>query len=607
LPFSFFLFPFSFFLYKAMNSEHNGYLDPGQTIINYAVRELGMSFKDLVADDPSLLLRNWFKCYRHARNTVIGTGIAGAIAILLAVGTGATPLLVAGVLVAGCSCVAVKQQNAGVQSCELESEILDEIRPVLKLFVQLEETGEVGASDLVGVYDRLIKRISANPMLAHTLTGGEGLKAFLEAELRKCTLLSHVASDRSQQELSPLLVGDSPNQSNWDEAAWSEEESNPFGDAPEDSIATEPVIPKTDIAPSRKPLKSYSSLPPVVNLIAYGAGTYLRSMLYVGASGSGKSLLASTVSQQLRRNPKPQWAGIQVWLISAKDSESESTYWTHCDRRDQCHFLAASRREKYNAYARWLEVLEEFKYLKVPRILIVDELSEIGAQALEGPRDSQPYLFWQELKSYMHTVSSTARSSNIALWGIAPVAYCNRLGINRADISTYYPVFVGEVPPQWNKQVAAPITSNLAIEQPTDDDFYQARRDGCERVVYFMGQWHPLPALPVPQEVRQPQVVAPKEMLERSYPLDQPVEREERSLFDDLAGEQYPGLPYMAALILWLKNRQGKIIDKRKDILQSFGKNRSLTSNEVIQPYLEEAISLGLLTETEGGYQVLSC
>jgi hypothetical protein len=183
-----------------MNSEHNGYLDPGQTIINYAVRELGMSFKDVVADDPSLLLRNWFKCYRHARNTVIGTGIVGAITILIGVGTGATPLLISGVLVAGGSGVLVKRQNEGCQSCELESDILNEIRPVLSLFVQLEEKG-AAASDLVSLYDRLIKRISANPMLAHSLTGGEGLKAFLEAELRKCTLLSHVASDRSQQEL----------------------------------------------------------------------------------------------------------------------------------------------------------------------------------------------------------------------------------------------------------------------------------------------------------------------------------------------------------------------------------------------------------------------
>jgi hypothetical protein len=122
-------------------SDYNGYLDADQTLINYAVREMGGTFAQTLQDDPSRMLRNWLKCRRAAQNTSIGTTIFGALAVVAGAFTGAGSLLIAGVAVAAGSGFLVKHHSQGAQACELEGEILDSCRPILGLLVELERRG----------------------------------------------------------------------------------------------------------------------------------------------------------------------------------------------------------------------------------------------------------------------------------------------------------------------------------------------------------------------------------------------------------------------------------------------------------------------------------
>jgi len=139
-------------------SERNGYLDPDQTLVNFCVREMGYSFDRIIKEDPNRLLRSWGKVYRKAKTTALGTTAIGAIAVVVGVMTGATPMMVAGVLVAGGSGLLVKKHSAGVESCEVEHEMLDEFRPVLGFLSELESRG-VNPSDLVSLYDRVVRKV----------------------------------------------------------------------------------------------------------------------------------------------------------------------------------------------------------------------------------------------------------------------------------------------------------------------------------------------------------------------------------------------------------------------------------------------------------------
>ncbi|GAP99089.1 hypothetical protein [Leptolyngbya sp. NIES-2104] len=62
----------------------------------------------------------------------------------------------------------------------------------------------------------------------------------------------------------------------------------------------------------------------------------------------------------------------------------------------------------------------------------------------------------------------------------------------------------------------------------------------------------------------------------------------------------------MGDFIRWLKTKIGTVITRRNAILLWGNKrDRKITSNEAIQPFLDEAIALGLLQETESGYRVI--
>lgn len=172
-------------------SEKNGYLDPDQTLINFAIRESGMSFRQLLAVDPHLMLRKWLKLYRASRTSAIGGTVTGGGSVLVGVTAAAPPLVLSGIALGGICALLIRYFGSGVRSCEEEYEALDEILPVLELLAVLQERG-ADASRLVSLYDRLIRQLSANGFLLK-LRGGDfsnELMEFFQQELRKDQVLS---------------------------------------------------------------------------------------------------------------------------------------------------------------------------------------------------------------------------------------------------------------------------------------------------------------------------------------------------------------------------------------------------------------------------------
>jgi len=149
-----------------------------------------MSFEQLLRDDPHLLLRKWLKRYRASRNTAIGGAGVGAGAVLTGVLVGAFPLILTGGAAIGGCALLIRHHGSGVRSCETETRILDEIRPVLELLAALERRG-ADRSELVTLYDRLIKRYSIeNPLFNAIGSSSDELKQFFEQELQKHQTLS---------------------------------------------------------------------------------------------------------------------------------------------------------------------------------------------------------------------------------------------------------------------------------------------------------------------------------------------------------------------------------------------------------------------------------
>ena len=271
-------------------SERNGYLDPDQTLINFAVRELGYSFERIIKEDPNRLLRIWGKVYRKAKTTAIGTTTLGACAVLVGVLTGASPLMVVGVLVAGASGLLVKKHAAGVESCDIEHEVLDDCRPVLAFLAELERRG-VNPSDLVSLYDRVIKRVSVNP---GRFSSASILQKLFKDELEQSGILAQVSGVKTG------LASVAEPQVREGDRLMALPESQPIGmntrlgaiAVPAAAVQPEGIAP----TPSRK------SLMPLQKFYQ----TRLKAAPFLAASEPGKVCLLLSVQPRSPLNSKPK-------------------------------------------------------------------------------------------------------------------------------------------------------------------------------------------------------------------------------------------------------------------------------------------------------------
>lgn len=294
--------------------DYNGYLDADQTIVNYAVREMGGTFAQTLQDDPSRMLRNWRKCRKNAQGTAIGTTLFGALAVVAGAFTGAGTLLIAGVAVAAGSGFLVKHHSEGAAACELESEILDSCRPILGFLVELERRG-ANPSDLVSLYDRIVRAASAkvNPL---DVTDRAQLQAFFQAELEQSAILSNLSGSshglgatmkgKTQQPAAPAL-NDAPVEDGGKKSEQGQVSPNQFEPIAPPEIANIPIEDAPSLQPAGQPEPPAS--PDIADASAARHPTddrfaWARDLLHFpavliwGAQGSGKTSFAAWLLRQ---------------------------------------------------------------------------------------------------------------------------------------------------------------------------------------------------------------------------------------------------------------------------------------------------------------------
>ncbi|MBD2156258.1 hypothetical protein [Leptolyngbya sp. FACHB-16] len=387
-------------------SEMNGYLDPDQTLVNFAVRELGMSFSKLIAEDPSRLLRNWLKCYKTARSSAIGTLGLGTAALIVGVGVGAWPLSLAGFLTMGGCGLLVKHHNNGVKACELEAEIIDEIRPVLELFHALEVRG-ANPSDLVSLYDRLIRQYAAQNPAFGLIGDPKHLKEFFETELAKHHTLSGIISAPTGLVTASTIPVQQPAIAPSPAPAAPLPEPQPIPvvqPEPEPAIATDSSSGASEPEPSLEPeleTVAVPDVPPPTDLAELLA-EQLKSLVIAAFPRTGKGI---TVAHAGRR-VKERIPGLEIWLLDPKNEPGESGYWSFVDMDKRLHFdlrdfsLDISKVETLanDFLARFNDSTASAK------LLIVDEFVALNARLSNA--------FMKRLKDFLVAISSSGESSS---------------------------------------------------------------------------------------------------------------------------------------------------------------------------------------------------
>jgi len=385
-------------------NERNGYLDPDQTLVNFAIREKGMTFEQLIAEDPSRLLRTWLKLYRKARATAIATAVLGAAATVVGVGVGATPLMVAGIATIGGSGMLAKHHNAGVKACELEAEILDEIRPILELFHTLETRG-ANPSDLVSLYDRLIRQYAAQNPVFGAIGDPAGLKEFFEVELAKHLTVSSVAATQTgfaaaAKPQPPAIAPAAP----------------PPVQPPSPSVA--PVIhgqPEAPIAQSAHESSTEIQVATEIQTVeaevevevpttdlAGVLAEQLKSLVIAAFPRTGKGI---TVAHGGRR-VKEMYPDLEIWLLDPKNEASESGYWSFVDLDKRIHF---DLRDFCLDIPKTETLVNDFltrfnNSTAVAKLLIVDEFVALNARLSSE--------FMKRLKDFLVAISSSGESSS---------------------------------------------------------------------------------------------------------------------------------------------------------------------------------------------------
>lgn len=415
-------------------SERNGYLDSDQTLINFCVREMGYSFERIIKEDPNRLLRNWGKVYRKAKTTAIGTTAIGAIAITIGIMTGATPMMIAGVIVAGSSGLLVKKHAAGVESCEVEHEMLDEFRPVLAFLSELECRG-VNPSDLVSLYDRVVRKVSANPGRFSTASI---LQSLFKEEIAQSGVLAQVSGVKTGlAAVAPPETQPSNRAIGLPQASTPNETEAPTASTIGTSTRLNAVeVPAAQIANGAIGTKS------LLDVVAENP----KSSFFSAPARTGKGVtLAACIRMVQNRVKAGTLSKVTFWAMTPKQDPQEHWYWETCDK----FFNPDIENGDRAIAARGIyEFITAFTALprtpQSPTILIVDELTRLVG-LLKGIKMEavDPELFAGDAQTFGNWLvdkliysASMSQSVGFYVWVATPSSAVGSRGFTKGDIDS---------------------------------------------------------------------------------------------------------------------------------------------------------------------------
>jgi hypothetical protein len=215
------------------------------------------------------------------------------------------------------------------------------------------------------------------------------------------------------------------------------------------------------------------------------------SRLFIGASRTGKSQVASDALSQVRTD----YPDASIYYLSAGFKEAEDGWYWAAANHVAGYALKDMKPEAVRAaYEHWASLIEAFRdnadYSSTkPKVLVVDELDSIMAFA-DGAGSSGKHVT-QLLINTLTAASSTGAKDGFVMWAIAPVGDCAGLGLTRGKVSAMNPVFVAFNGQEWNEATYKTAAANGLAPSHRPQGF----REG-DRVIGIGGNWELLPPSP---------------------------------------------------------------------------------------------------------------
>lgn len=482
-------------------NRQNGYKDPDQSVLDFALIECDATFNDVA--DPARgalwLARDYRKTYTAARNSSIaatalgGLTVAGALALSLPL---TSPLVAAGLLGTAIGGLMIGRHASGASNAESECKFLEthpELPKALAHAVGQGLTKELAVS----VYQQWLNIHSTG----RTLTASDIQRTFAES-----TNAAIEGYKLGQQSATAFTTGELVQLPDY---ATTAVEDEPEADdlAPVEAPAYQLAVPaflrdaqspkSSGVAVQTSPIAAPTQtaiLPrvqaPLLSRITK-VGGFLPSRLFIGASRTGKSQVASDALSQVRKD----YPEASIYYISAGFKETEDGwYWAAANHVGGYALKDMKPEAVRGAYEHWASLIEAFRdnadYSSAkPKVLVVDELDSIMAFA-EGAGNSGKHVVTLLINT-LTAASSTGAKDGFIMWALAPVGDCAGLGLTRGKVSAMNPVFVAFNGQEWNEATYKTAAANGLAPATRPQGF----REG-DRVIGIGGNWELLPPSP---------------------------------------------------------------------------------------------------------------
>jgi hypothetical protein len=172
-------------------------------------------------------------------------------------------------------------------------------------------------------------------------------------------------------------------------------------------------------------------------------------------------------------------------------------------------------------------------FAKDDGILVVDEWMSLGAKSLKLPGVDE---FWGEIANKATALSSQGVGSGKAIWGIAPFFRAESIREEAKSLKLFAPLVIAIAPGQvvhwtnpktgkptqitYDSRVTTHVQANWTrdISDPSSEQARSWKREECDRVFWWNGQWSPVGEMPAPKKRLERQSEAdPRVQLEASW------------------------------------------------------------------------------------------
>lgn len=495
------------------NTSDKAFPDHEETVLGHMIVELGLKPSQAVQK-----LRPWLKdavrSTEQSKKISYGLALTGTIAGA-AVGSFFTFGLSAVMpIVAGAWCWTLGQQSSQeLKAREAEYQLIRDCPELLKIIYALSERG-LGAAVIVEAYDDLV--------MSYQSVGSQGSELGFESqnEYNKKQIVETfqvlIAEKANIAGIASDMM-DNFNLEAFDELYDRNHEGSKLGQKATVQRSIAPVAPQAIIGANTRlnavevPSQSMADPwdePEVQSVAVAKVETNVRAMernndsvnlaklivdnIYsyaiISPSGGGKGLLTSHIVRELKKS-RPD---IHTFFVDPKDDPKESGYWQgFVDTWYKVRFADLNVKER----SIWLkEMLEEYKQLPNPKVLILDETTAIFSHLKNC--DSQ---LLGVFKSFISMIASSGNSSENYLMLMGHSPNLSDYGISGGDFVNFNKVFIANGSKlQAIKQLGTTTFTGTKFGQDVTDAVISKCKQSPVNRAFYMGvtdEWYPMDKL----------------------------------------------------------------------------------------------------------------